>query len=85
MKGNKLHFIEVKTLTKDFDVIRETDDSHRAEENVHPAKIQRLTRVIQTYMLEKGKEVDWQFDVVTVLVSKDFNKAKVQFLENIVL
>jgi len=85
IKEGIVHFVEVKTITRDFNVTRETDDYYRPEENVHPAKLQRLSRTIQTYMLERGREGDWQFDVVVVLVSKDFTRAKVQFLENIVL
>ena len=54
-KDNKLHFVEVKTVSrKSFNgkFPKETNN-YRAEDNMHPWKQQRLSRAIQTYLLGK--------------------------------
>lgn len=79
------HFIEVKTVRADLSVTHETGDTWRAEENIHPAKLKRLSRVIQTYLLDKDIEDDWQLDAIVVELDDNHRKAKVRFIENIVL
>jgi len=51
-KGDKLHFVEVKSVTRESlnNVSSETDE-YRPEDNLHPWKLKRLSRVIQTYLL----------------------------------
>lgn len=88
-KARKIHFIEVKTVSRDTsvgDVAHETD-SFRPEDNMHPWKLQRLGRVIQSYLLDKdvSDETDWQFDVMTVYLDKDRNLIKIEVLDNLVL
>ncbi len=79
-RDDKLHFIEVKSLS------RETK-GYRAEENVHPRKLQRLARTIQTYLLEKNvpEAVEWQFDVATVLVDESNRLCRVSLLRDLVI
>lgn len=85
------HFVEVKTVSceiiEDIDTVNhETADSHRPEDNIHPDKIKRLKRIIQTYSAHKlSAENEWQFDVVTVLLDVDNKVAKVQLIEDIIL
>jgi putative endonuclease len=86
--GDIVHFIEVKTVTstKGSNVIRETSEEYRAEDNIHPQKLKRLGRTIQTYMLERNvDEENWQFDVITVKLSDNLLRVKVEYIENIVL
>jgi len=87
-RSKKLHFVEVKTVScenVENKVIHETD-TFRPEDNIHPWKIKRLSRVIQTYLLEKGnEEQEWQFDVVTVLLDLENKVAKVKLIEDIIL
>ena len=89
-KSGILHFIEVKTVSRENieemgeNVSRVTDE-HRPEDNVHPWKLRRLSRAIQTYLLEKDIEDEWIFDVVTVHLDVKRKKAKVNILENVVL
>jgi putative endonuclease len=85
-KGNVLHFIEVKSVVRDnlTDVPHETD-GYRPEDNVHEAKLRRLTKTIQTYLLEKREAGDWQFDVAVVYVEKSLKRAKVRILCDVVL
>ena len=87
-KGLKTHFIEVKSVScENILEIGRGEDAFRPEDNLHPWKLQRLGRIIQTYLLEKdvSPETDWQFDVITVYIDKNSLKAKVFMLENVIL
>ncbi|MEK7567624.1 MAG: YraN family protein [Patescibacteria group bacterium] len=76
-KGNNLYFIEVKTVTHET-------SGFKAEENVHPFKLRRLERTINSYLLEKGEgESDWQMDLIVVILDKENKKAKVKYIEGI--
>ncbi len=85
-KNNILHFIEVKTVS------RETE--HMPEENVHPWKRKRLARAIQTYLLEKNTsglpaneegETEWQVDILAVFLDFNSKKAKIRITKNVIL
>lgn len=99
VKSKKTHFVEVKTVSKDLkqdkpvscetnnDVIHETNDEYRPEDNIHPWKLKRLSRVIQTYLIEKDftEENEWQFDAITVFLDMKNKSAKVDHLKDIIL
>ena len=78
-KAQKIHFIEVKAVS------RET--GHLPEENVHPWKLKRLGRAIQTYLLEKkvSDETEWQLDVMAVFLDFKTRKARIRTTENVIL
>ena len=88
-KDNKLHFIEVKSVSCETisNVSAKTNNGYRPEDNVHPWKLQRLARTIQIYLTEKNvsDETEWQFDVITVYIDKKQLISKVSMLENVVL
>ncbi len=91
-KGEILHFIEVKSVhgsvSDDLPAEpgrRERGDTYRPEENVHPQKLRRLARAMQTYVLEKHIEGEWQLDIVTVIIDEQSRKAKAEIIENIVI
>jgi len=87
-KGRELHFIEVKTVTHENNkrVTRGTDDQYRAEDNVHPWKLQRLSRAIQSYLAEKGREEgEWVFSVIVIRLDEKQKTAKVRHIRDIVL
>lgn len=88
-KGKNLHFIEVKAVSRDLSNVTHvtSNDSYRAEDNMHPWKLQRLGRAIQSYLLERdvSDETDWQFDVVTVYIDMSKRISRVFLLEDIVL
>ena len=87
----KLHFVEVKSVTQVTPSgvlsINRANDSYRPEDNMHPWKLQRLSRVIQSYLLDKdvSDDTDWQFDVVTVYLDTNKRLLKINFLEDVVL
>ena len=85
----KLHFIEVKSVTREsLDNVSPETDAYRPEDNLHPWKLQRLSRVIQTYLLgyDRGsRETDWQFDVILVYLDIKSLQAKVNYMEDIII
>ncbi|MDE2079348.1 MAG: YraN family protein [Patescibacteria group bacterium] len=79
-------FVEVKTVsweTGELGVSHET--GYRPEENMHPQKVKRLMRVIESYILFRSIEEDWQVDVIAVYLDREAKRAKVRHLENVVL
>lgn len=88
-KDNKIYFIEVKSVSKPdlVDVNRETDDDYRAEDNMHPWKLKRLSRTIQTYLLSKNipDEKEWQVDLAVVYLSLKNNESRVKIVSDIIL
>ena len=80
-KSQIIHFVEVKT------VVSHETDRYRPEENVHYQKLKRLSRVIQTYLLDKkvSYETEWQIDVMAVFLNLENKKAKFRFTENIIV
>ena len=92
-KGKMIHFVEVKSVSREIfrengkNVIRVTKGGYRPEDNMHPWKLQRLGRTIQSYLLDKHvpDDVDWQFDLVTVYIDMSKRLSKVFLLEDVVL
>jgi putative endonuclease len=93
-KGGKLYFIEVKSASRDLpaqagtvkDISKETSDQYNPEDNMHPWKLKRLSRTIQTYLLQKNlDEKEWQVDLLVVFLSLKDKKAKVKVVSDIVL
>lgn len=90
IKDKKIHFVEVKSVSREIkegSVIHETSDGYRAEDNMHPWKLKRLGRAVQSYLLDRdvSDETDWQFDVVTVHIDMSKRISRVFLLEDIVL
>ena len=80
-------FIEVKSVKVALVIpsnVTHVTDSYRPEDNVHPWKIKRLHRAIQTYMLEKRVDTDWQLDLITVKIDETKHVARVELIENII-
>lgn len=97
-KGYKIYFIEVKSTLTSF-VSPETNMNEndlfdqneflfnkRPEENMHPWKIKRLAKTVQSYLIEKRiGNTPWQFDLLVVYIDINNKKAKIKKIENIIL
>jgi len=91
-KDSILYFIEVKSKSVsslDF-ISRKNNDSEneitRPEDNMHPWKIKRLRRVVETYLISKRLGyVDWQFDFLIVYLDLEQRQARIRKIENIIL
>lgn len=95
-----LHFVEVKSvscvtlLNVTHGTLRPThgkqaqdkrDGKYRPEDNMHPWKLRRLSKAIQTYLLEKKFDSDWQLDLITVRIDQKNRIAKTKIIENIII
>jgi len=90
-KANILHFVEVKSVSRE-NINDVSDREYRPEDNLHPWKLERLSKTIQVYLTSKeislasqANETEWQFDVITVYIDIKNKVSRVNFLKNIVL
>ena len=88
-KENKLYFIEVKSVSRPDlgNVSQETLDQYNPEDNMHPWKLKRMSRTIQTYLLNKKitDEKEWQVDLLVVFLDIKNKKARIKVVEDIIL
>ena len=89
-KAELLSFIEVKSVTYESGLPAGRQGSremYRPEDNVHPAKLKRLHRAIQTYLLDHKVPEDrpWRVDVACVYLDFSTRRAKVEVIENVIL
>ncbi len=92
LKSGVIHFVEVKSTGRAYvdvshvTVGKGTHETYRPEENVHPQKLKRLARTIQSYLLEKGSDdAEWQIDIIVAYVDEQSRQARVEIIENIVI
>ena len=102
-KAGKIHFVEVKSVSRmppyfvsSFsglqDVSGETkaeslEGEYQPEDNMHPWKLKRLARTIQTYLVSKkvSEEKEWQLDLLVVYLNMKDKKARVKVVSDIIL
>ncbi|MCX6751884.1 MAG: YraN family protein [Candidatus Nomurabacteria bacterium] len=92
-KENKLYFIEVKSVSTPSlflplakGEMPKAEGVLRPEENMHPWKLKRMSRTIQTYLLSKKlEEKAWQVDLLVVFLDIENKKAKVKVVSDIIL
>jgi len=91
-KKDKRFFIEVKSKSvSDIDFVFEREKSGegvsgRPEENMHPMKMRRLRRVVETYLISKRMgATEWQFDLLVVYMDIEKRLARVKVVDNIIL
>ncbi len=85
LKDRKMYFVEVKSV-QGREVSYGTD-AYRPEDNMHPWKMQRLARTIQTYLISKniGEEIEWQVDLLVVFLDYNTRIGKVKVVSDIIL
>ena len=97
--NDKLFFIEVKSVSRDLNIVTHETlkksqlpvgqifDNYRPEENMHPWKMKRLSRTIQTYLLAKKipDEKEYQVDLLIVYLDLGHKKAKIKLVNDIIL
>lgn len=92
--GDLLRFVEVKTISHETpqkkygtgnSVTHVT--SYKPEDKVDARKVDRLRRVIQSYLSEHrvSPETSWCFDIVAITLNTTTKEAKVRFLEKMVI
>jgi putative endonuclease len=82
-----ISFVEVKTVSKKNGEEEFSRETVRPEENMHPAKLKRLHRAVQTYLLDRKipESREWRIDLACVYLDHKAKRAKVEMLENIIL
>ncbi len=77
-----IHFIEVKTVTR----VTGSPRDYEAFENIHRWKRKRLSRIIQTYLLDKRiGNSEWQIDAYSVTLDSQGKVITIECLEDIML
>lgn len=78
---------ETSDVPGNFSRDRTQKDRYRPEDNIHPMKVARQKRAIQSYLLSGrvSSETKWQFDVAAVFIDSESRKAKIDFIEDIIL
>ncbi len=95
-KDNKLYFIEVKSVSRSVSDTRDmfknrdmcgTGDDYSPEDNMHPWKLKRLSRTVQTYLLSEKvpDEKEWQVDLLVVFLDIKNRKARIKVVSDIIL
>ena len=85
-KEDKRYFIEVKSKSVNSLDLVTHETVNRPEDNMHPWKLKRLRRVVETYLISKRLGyVNWQFDLLVVYLDIENRKARVKVVENVIL
>lgn len=87
-RTGKVHFVEVKTVsyeTKAMLLSSVSRGTWRPEDNVHSYKLKKLSRAIESWLMEYKYEGDWQIDVMAVKVVTRKKYATVKYIPNVIL
>lgn len=84
-EGDTLHFVEVKTnLVEAFPNERGVTDEYDPSLNLHEAKIRKVARTGEWYVLESEWGGEWQVDGCLVWLRRSDGMGKVRYLPQIV-
>jgi len=84
-REDTLHFVEVKTILTDrFPKENDPDDSYDPSLNLHEAKIRKVARTGEWYVLENDWEGEWQVDGILVWMRRRDGRCLVSYLPQIV-
>ena len=83
--GGTLHFVEVKTIVVDeLPSERTKGDTYDPSVNLHDAKVRKVARTGEWYVLEHEWEGEWQVDGALVWLRRRDGMARVEYLPQIV-
>ena len=84
-EGDTLHFVEVKTvLAEEFPQEEGVGDSYDPSLNLHEAKLRKVARTGEWYVLEKHWDGEWQVDGCLVWLRRRDGMARVRYLPQLV-
>jgi len=80
-KNGELFFFEVKTA-----VASGSRETIRPEVNLHPEKLKRFDRVVQSYLWERRTppKTQWKFQAICLVLDMENKKATVELIKDIV-
>lgn len=85
-KTQQIHFVEVKTVSYETKTALEMAISratYRPEENVHPHKLRKMHRAIETWLVDNQCDLDWQIDVIAVRIVPREKFATAKYIPNV--
>lgn len=81
IKEGTLHFVEVKSS-----FIEKNNESWSLTERVNKKKINKINKVVCSYLERKGKESSpWCIDIIAVYLSAEGDFVDLEMMENVVL
>ena len=80
-KSGVYHFVEVKTISREKG--SRATFSLTAEDHMHPAKLQKIARTVETFMANIPGNPEYQVDVVTVVLDLTTRKATCKLYEQV--
>lgn len=87
-KDQKVHFVEVKTVSYETKAYLEAAVTHgtwRPEENVHKYKLKKLKRAIETWIFENKWTGDIQIDVAAVRIVPRETYSTINIISNVII
>ncbi len=87
-KSGITHFVEVKTVSRETNHSKTNNiDEYRPEDKMNETKVLRQKRVIESYLhqLSEIKEINFQVDLISVILNKNDKTAKISLLSDIIL
>ncbi len=88
-KGNIVHFVEVKTVSRATPVTEVgrlvPHETWRPIENVHRGKLRKLLNTIQVWNSHWRYQGEWQLDIASVWIDVARGTTKIEILENIIV
>jgi putative endonuclease len=88
-KENRIYFIEVKSVSRSNikNVSRETLDNYKPEDNMHPWKMKRMAKTIQSYMMSYRVPdyMEWQVDLIVIFIDLNNKKTKIKVISDLIL
>lgn len=82
-KKGVIHFVEVKTFSREKGDLSVNVDEYRPEELVTREKVQKIRRVADFYLFSREMVPESQIDVMAIILSKKDKRATYTFLDNI--
>jgi len=86
--GKVIHFIEVKAVSYDSKADLEQysgGDYWRPEELVHPKKLLKIQRTIESWLIENNHKGEWQIDIAAVRLVPSEKYATVDWINNVII
>jgi putative endonuclease len=83
-----IRFVEVKTVSYETKAELKQAISRgtwRPEENVHKKKLMRLSRAIESWIMENNYQGEWEIDVIAVRLVPREKYATVKHISNVIL
>ena len=81
-KGQSIHFVEVKTVSRESAYSASITQDHRPEELVHAEKVRKIRAVAEFYLVSREISLSAQIDVVAVEIEKSAQRASCRLIEH---